>query len=735
MFDWLAVGWNLAMTVAGAFFVSLVFQSWPLKLGRQQALLLTTLAASVGLFLMLYPHSVLVLPPSTPLWLSRYGDLRYVALVTMILAFRPYWALLASALIVLAEATVSGPVTPPELTLSFFGCLGVLVLAWWQKRYIGFLQFSVREAPLRLALVFLPSGLPYLLTLGLRGGLVPTLLLSLLNLLGLLAGVMVLRSRFKLLALGARLSRQALTDPLTGLWNRRKLEHDQAELPVGGHIMIVDLDYFKTINDRFGHDVGDEYLTSAAAAFRLALRSFAEEEAVGSARRLALRPALRTRLLGEYRKPFSEQAYRIGGEEFALLTPEPNTERAETLARHVMAQVREVRHRANPGGQITCSVGIAQRLPDETPQFTLRRADVALMQAKANGRNRSEVASTVVSGAAPDSPLKKNAPRPAQPLLWEAILASLSLAALDRDLTPDDWTRLLQAAILSVPGAESGTINVRQGNQFMLCAQIGFDDSLLDLRHDEREQLEWYGLGHAAWTRGQPRVLYDDQIAQQSRTGSAHQQTEDHADLFGQFGRIDELRASLCIPVLMDGEVVGHLNLDRSSDNRRFDEEDLRVARAFADQVTVLMVAARRRGTLEHQRREQAWLLNFSLELLTLSDTVGIAEALLGSVYTMYGLEGRLVLDAPPEPPPGKFFRERLPGDEGAEDGEGERAGVSAEHRADYVLHLDWPGHPHAHLCLASTSRLGEHEHRLLQQAAGAASLAITSLALRATPV
>ncbi|WP_407539574.1 hypothetical protein Q0M94_15555 [Deinococcus radiomollis] len=65
---------------------------------------------------------------------------------------------------------------------------------------------------LRLLLVFLPAGLPYLLTLGLSGGLTPTLLLSLLNLSGFLAGVLVLRSRFRLLALGARLSRQALTE-------------------------------------------------------------------------------------------------------------------------------------------------------------------------------------------------------------------------------------------------------------------------------------------------------------------------------------------------------------------------------------------------------------------------------------------------------------------------------------------------------------------------------------------
>ena len=701
MFDWLAVGWNLAMTVAGAFLVSLIFQSWPLKLGRRQALLLTALAASVGLLLITYPHSVLVMPTAAPLWLSHYGDLRFIGLITMILAFRPGWALLAAVLTTLAEAAIRWPVPPLELALPFLGCLGVLVLAAWQKPHMSFLHFSVRGALLRLALVFLPAGLPYLVTLGLVG-LLPTLFLSTLNLVGFLAGVMVLRSRFRLLALGARLSQQALTDPLTGLWNRRQLERDQPELPVGGHVMIIDLDYFKTINDRFGHDVGDEYLTSAGEAFKRALHSFKNEKSVTHARRRAIN----MRLWEEHHRPFSEQAYRIGGEEFALLTPEPSSERAEQLARHIMTQVREVRHRANPGGEITCSVGVAQRLPGEPPQGTLRRADVALMQAKANGRNRAEVASTVASGAAtPDSHLKKNAHRPAQPLLWEAILASLSLAALDRDLNRDDWTRLLQAAILSVPGAESGTINVRQGSHFMLCAQIGFDDQLLNLRHSEREQLEWYGLGDTAWRRGQPRVLYDGQIASQAKTESVPEQDENHTDRFRVFGRIDELRASLCIPVLMDGEVVGHLNLDRTSDSRPFDEEDLRVARAFADQVTVLTVAARRRSTAEHQRREQAWLLEFSLELLTFSEAISIVEALLKKVNTFYGFEGRLVLDTPPAP--------------------------ETEGQPQYTLALDWPDAPGADLLLFHGHEFGPQEQTLLQQAARAANTALANLRQR----
>ena len=661
MFDWLAVGWNLAMTVSGAFLVSLSFRSWPLRLDRAQAVGHTLLAVFTALMLMVYPHALLRhAPPLTP-WADTFGDLRYVPLVTLMLAYRPGWALLAGAVVSapqVVHALLAGQTSLAWPPLAATG--GVLLLAALQKRNLGLLNFTVREAALRLPLIFLPCGFPFLFNVradgsGWHGNPAPALLTVAVNLIGFLAGVMVLRSRFKLLAVSARLSRLAHTDPLTGLHNRRQLEHDLQELPSGGHVLVMDLDYFKTINDRFGHDVGDEYLVSAAAALNRALREGAAAHTSALGRRKT-GPGLLTRAVqaragqikaGQIRavqvRPLpTDQVYRMGGEEFALLCASDSAEQAEALAQRVMAQVHEVSHRANPGGQITCSLGIARRQEGESPQSTLRRADMALMQAKANGRNRAETAEALALTPASGLPgLRSKVARPAQPLLWEAILASLSLAALDRDLTTQDWTRLLQAAILSVPGAESASINVRRGSRFVQCAQIGFDDALLGMSHSEDEQLAWYGLGQDAWKRGQPRVLYGADIAAYSDNPAAR---DDNVSVhFQESGRVADLQASLCIPVLMDGEVVAHLNLDRSSDQRPFDEEDLRVARAFADQVTVLTVAARRRQALEEQRREQNWLVDFGLDLLALRDARSVAQCLLSGLKSLCSLDGIVV--------------------------------------------------------------------------------------------
>jgi|GEM_PF-2359118 len=710
MLDWLAVGWNLAMTVAGGFLVSLSFRRWPLDFSNSNAALHTLMTIVTVFMIGVYPYGLLHLPTETvgvqiaglhSVGLGPFDSLIYVPLVTLMLAYAPGWALLAGLPTIIASLVLSRPGN-----LSGAGPLiaivGTLLVAAAQKRGLNLLRFSDREAAWRLPLIFLPTALPPLLASGWRAGLLSALVLMLLNLVGFLTGTLVLRSRFRLLAASARLSRQALTDPLTGLWNRRQLEQDLAELPEDGHVLLVDLDYFKTINDRFGHDVGDQYLTSTAATLRRVLNG----EAAGLAAVTADRPG-RDRRTGSGQGPL--RAYRMGGEEFALLLADARTESAAQLAETVMRQVREVRHRANPGGRITCSVGLAKRLPGEPPERTLQRADAALLQAKANGRDRLEHAGTRTD--TPDTGLHVSMSRPVQPLLWEAIHASLSLAALDRDLTTDDWTRLLQAAILSVPTAESGTINIRQGSHFVLCAQIGFDDRLLDIRHTEREQLEWYGLGAEAWKRGQPRVLYGEDIAVKSDAGEVGPTNAESRSDFRRFGRITELQSSLCIPVLMDGEVVGHLNLDRSSDGRPFDAENLRVARAFADQVTVLTVAAKRREALDLQQRGQEWLLEFSLSLLSLSDTHGIVRRLLTELETRYALQGQLMLGPPHSPE-----QEQAPEPFTA---------------ARCILALSWPGQPHAHLVLRRDATFSPHEHRLMEQAARAASAAMVSLQAR----
>jgi diguanylate cyclase (GGDEF)-like protein len=167
-----------------------------------------------------------------------------------------------------------------------------------------------------------------------------------------------LRSAERLNQIQLKLFEMATRDGLTGLLNRRAFFFRASELcrdaraPMSA--IMVDIDHFKTVNDKFGHLAGDE-----------ALRAVAQ------------------RLMG-----FTEIAGRLGGEEFALLLPGSDAEQArgaaEVLRREIHAQEIEV----GPCSlMLSCSFGVAARAPGETIDDILRRADAALYQAKRRGRN------------------------------------------------------------------------------------------------------------------------------------------------------------------------------------------------------------------------------------------------------------------------------------------------------------------------------------------------------------
>ena len=124
-------------------------------------------------------------------------------------------------------------------------------------------------------------------------------------------------------------------------------------------VLMLDLDHFKAVNDRYGHAVGDTVL-----------RSFAE----------ILRDSLRS----------SDLAGRVGGEEFAVLLPHTDLAGALLLAeriRHAVASYCRVPQ--HPELRMTVSIGASELLPeDPSPEVALARADAALYRAKQEGRNR-----------------------------------------------------------------------------------------------------------------------------------------------------------------------------------------------------------------------------------------------------------------------------------------------------------------------------------------------------------
>ncbi len=156
---------------------------------------------------------------------------------------------------------------------------------------------------------------------------------------------------------------QALSDPLTGLLNRRGFfENAQAELagrPAGIQcsVLLIDIDHFKQINDRFGHGVGDEVI-----------------RAVGT---------ILSRL------PFHPIAARIGGEEFAILLPTTPLRAAKLFGEGIRTGIAAWHDGQMPYGlRITGSVGVAEFTAGGDVADALRRADIALYAAKRSGRDK-----------------------------------------------------------------------------------------------------------------------------------------------------------------------------------------------------------------------------------------------------------------------------------------------------------------------------------------------------------
>ncbi len=152
------------------------------------------------------------------------------------------------------------------------------------------------------------------------------------------------------------------TDPLTGLMNRRGLDqfiskelskNDMSDRAV----MIVDLDEFKKVNDNFGHETGDNVLTRAASVLQ--------------------------RVTGNLGK-----VGRIGGEEFIVVLDRVTSGDRLIVAQHLRLSIGMIVHpEIGPEDRITASFGIAVILEDESFAMALRRADSALYEAKAGGRN------------------------------------------------------------------------------------------------------------------------------------------------------------------------------------------------------------------------------------------------------------------------------------------------------------------------------------------------------------
>lgn len=154
----------------------------------------------------------------------------------------------------------------------------------------------------------------------------------------------------------------AHTDMLTDVWNRRRVEEAiDAEVAIAERegrdfaILLFDVDYFKRVNDTYGHDVGDEVLAGLA------------------------------RLVNDERRG-GDMLGRWGGEEFVFTASGTDLDHAISVAERLRHRVEDTRF--GEAGQVTISVGVTAWRPGDTRDVLIKRADEAMYNAKRSGRNR-----------------------------------------------------------------------------------------------------------------------------------------------------------------------------------------------------------------------------------------------------------------------------------------------------------------------------------------------------------
>lgn len=168
----------------------------------------------------------------------------------------------------------------------------------------------------------------------------------------------------------------AVTDSLTGLYNRRYMKNHLDALlqranmdykPVS--VLIMDIDYFKNVNDSYGHDVGDDVIKGFASRIGKSVRGV-------------------------------DLACRYGGEEFVVVMPDTDLAVASSVSERLRRQIADQTFKDSKGTcelAITCSIGVTVSREQEDSDSLLKRADEALYAAKRDGRNRVVVNSASVA--------------------------------------------------------------------------------------------------------------------------------------------------------------------------------------------------------------------------------------------------------------------------------------------------------------------------------------------------
>lgn len=410
--------------------------------------------ATLVLLSLLFPHS----PgrDTTGLLITTLGA--YLVAIGFLVAWDrlPLWAFeaspLAGTVVVSLAVYFSGPEAATAYALFYLWV--ALAACYFLRPPVAFTHLCIASAAYALVLVVSPG---HVMLPGLTWAMVTGTLAVL--------GILMTTLRGQLDQLVKQLAAAARTDSLTQLANRRELEERfAAELERSTRtarplsIVVLDLDWFKEYNDRFGHSAGDRVLVLLAQALKRATRT-------------------------------SDIVARLGGEEFGVLAPETDETEAYLLSERLRAEVRSAFARETEKMTISCGVA-SFPIHGITLGELLHAADRALYEAKESGRDRSVVFKQAgVEGVEREQvAIERTSPR-------LASLVSLAEAVDRRKGSPANSRRVARyaealARKLRLPEEESE--RVRIAALLRDVGEVGVAESILnkDGPLDPRERLE-----------------------------------------------------------------------------------------------------------------------------------------------------------------------------------------------------------------------------------------------------
>jgi len=410
--------------------------------------------ATLVLLSLLFPHS----PgrDTTGLLITTLGA--YLVAIGFLVAWDrlPLWAFEASPLAGTAVVSLAVYFSGPEAATAYalFYLWVALAACYFLRPPVAFTHLAIASAAYALVLVVSPG---HVMLPGLTWAMVTGTLAVL--------GILMTTLRGQLDQLVKQLAAAARTDSLTQLANRRELEERfAAELERSTRtarplsIVVLDLDWFKEYNDRFGHSAGDRVLVLLAQALKRATRT-------------------------------SDVVARLGGEEFGVLAPETDETEAYLLSERLRAEVRSAFARETEKMTISCGVA-SFPIHGITLGELLHAADRALYEAKESGRDRSVVFKQAgVEGVEREQvAIERTSPR-------LASLVSLAEAVDRRKGSPANSRRVARyaealARKLRLPEEESE--RVRIAALLRDVGEVGVAESILnkDGPLDPRERLE-----------------------------------------------------------------------------------------------------------------------------------------------------------------------------------------------------------------------------------------------------